>query len=249
MQFDKNVKEKLGHYVYALVDPDTDKIFYVGKASANERPFDHLKSPPSDADKSLYIENIRNLGGEPRVDILRHGLESEKVALEVEAAVIDAIGLENLTNAVRGQGVERGRATSDFLAMRYGAEPIDVNDITENCIAFFINKTYSPTMSDMQLYDATRQFWHQVSKSTRESSEDFIALAVVEGIVVAVFSIEAWLPAGSTVSTRTFSSGKEEKWEFVGQRLEHEYEGCLLIKDGKPVEAIQKGYSYFPPRN
>ena len=101
MQFSQRTKEKLGYYVYALVDPRHNEIFYVGKASANNRAFDHLKSNKSESKKQSRINEIRNSGYEPQVEILRYGLATEKIALEVEAAVIDSIGLENLTNGVR----------------------------------------------------------------------------------------------------------------------------------------------------
>ena len=42
-KFRQNAIEKLGHYVYALIDPSNNNIFYVGKASSNNRAFDHLK--------------------------------------------------------------------------------------------------------------------------------------------------------------------------------------------------------------
>ena len=42
VKFSTNTTKHLGHYVYALVDPRDDSIFYVGKASGNNRAFDHL---------------------------------------------------------------------------------------------------------------------------------------------------------------------------------------------------------------
>ena len=42
----------------------------------------------------------------PRIDIIRYGL-SEEDALEVEAAVIDSIGVKNIDNEVRGHKIEK----------------------------------------------------------------------------------------------------------------------------------------------
>ncbi len=39
MKFSLSTRKALQHYVYALVDPRDQKIFYVGKASANNRAF------------------------------------------------------------------------------------------------------------------------------------------------------------------------------------------------------------------
>lgn len=44
MSFSKDVQKQLGHYVYALVDPRDETIFYFGKATANNRAFNHLKT-------------------------------------------------------------------------------------------------------------------------------------------------------------------------------------------------------------
>lgn len=103
MRFSAATRQSLGHYVYALVDPRTDGIFYVGKANANNRAFDHLKAKESEAAKSIVISEIRKANLQTRVEILRYGLSSEDECLNVEAAVIDAIGLENLTNEVKSE--------------------------------------------------------------------------------------------------------------------------------------------------
>ena len=109
MKFSKKLLEHLGYYVYALIDPFDKKIFYVGKASGNNRAFNHLKKSKQESKKSKRIEDIRARKLEPIIEILRYGLASEQQAFDVEAAVIDTIGLENLTNQVRGHGVEKGR--------------------------------------------------------------------------------------------------------------------------------------------
>jgi len=114
VSFKKEVQDALGHYVYGLIDPFNEEVFYIGKANRNNRAFDHLKSKAkAESEKALKIDEIRAKGKEPRVDVLRFGLETESVALEVEASLIDAFGLEKLTNSVRGHNIERGRFTGD----------------------------------------------------------------------------------------------------------------------------------------
>ena len=249
MKFSKSTKEHLGFYVYGLVDPRDKQIFYVGKASANDRAFSHLKVKSSESKKQKAIDEIRAAKLEPIVEILRYGLESEKVALEVEAAIIDAIGLENLTNAVRGHGVERGRLFASEVERLHGSEPVHIGSITDPCMLFFIHNTYSPTLSEQELYDSVRQFWHQVSEQTRMNLTHPVALGVVEGVVVRSYSIAGWYPAGTTLSSRSFS-GAEDKWEFVGQLLsDHQFAGRMLVEaDGTPIAASQKGYCYLPRR-
>ncbi|MCG3884413.1 GIY-YIG nuclease family protein [Photobacterium leiognathi] len=156
MKFSKITRQ---HYVYALVNPTNEKIFYVGKASGNNRAFEHLATKENESDKAKVIESIRSQNKEPRIDVLRYGLESESVAFEVEAAIIDVIGLENLTNKIKGHGTFRGRVTAKEMEKRHGCSPVKVSDIKEKCIVFYLRGSYSPSLSDLELYDCTRQFW------------------------------------------------------------------------------------------
>ena len=247
MKFSKLAKENLNYYVYALVNPLDEKIFYVGKAAANDRAFDHLKSSTKESKKNNKISEIRSLGKEPRVEILRYGLNSDAIAFEVEAAIIDAIGLENLTNEVRGHGVVRGRSNVEEIERLHGSTPVKISEITEPCMLFYINETYSSTLNEQEIYDSTRQFWQGVRKSNRDNLETKIALAIVDGVVVRVYSIVSWFSAGSTFSTRTFNNALD-KWEFVGQKInEHPLFGRLLVDENlRPIKGMQKGYSYLP---
>jgi hypothetical protein len=247
MKFSKLAKENLKYYVYALVSPLDKKIFYVGKASANDRAFDHLKSTTKESKKNKKISEIRRLELKPIVEILRYGLDSNEMAFEVEAAIIDAIGLENLTNEVRGHGVIRGRTHVKEIERLHGSNPINISEITEPCMLFYINESYSSTLNEQEIYDCTRQFWQGVRKSNRENLETKIALAIVDGVVVRVYSIVGWFSAGSTMSTRDFNHAPD-KWEFVGQKIDdHPLFGRLLVEQNEePIKNKQKGYSYLP---
>lgn len=246
MRFSKLTREHLGYYVYGLVDPDGREIFYIGKASSNNRAFDHLKAVPSEAKKSARIAEIRATGEEPLVEVLRYGLSSEKEAFEVEAALIDAFGLEKLTNLVRGHGIDRGRLTIAEVERLYGSKNVDVTEVSEPVMLFFVHKTYYPTMPAHELYDCVRQFWHGVSQKTRELEKYKMALGVVDGVVISAYSIAGWYAAGTTFSTRDYS-GAPNRWEFVGQEApEHALVGKRLVEeDGSPVIATQNGYRYL----
>jgi hypothetical protein len=95
-----DVARKLGHYVYAYVSPLDSQIFYVGKGKGR-RVLSHL-GDRAETRKLATIKQIRAAGKQPELEILAHGLRSADIALQVEAAVIDALGLPFLTNAVRG---------------------------------------------------------------------------------------------------------------------------------------------------
>ena len=93
------VARKLGHYVYLYVNPLDRSIFYVGKGKG-ARALAHL----DDAEKGSVAKTIRTIraaGAEPEIEILAHALPSAEIALQVEAAVIDALGVAGLANAVR----------------------------------------------------------------------------------------------------------------------------------------------------
>jgi hypothetical protein len=249
-RFSSETTKHLGHYVYALVDPRDNMIFYVGKASGNNRAYDHLNSD-EETSKNRRIQEIRAAAGEdPKVEILRYGLETKEACFEVEAAIIDTLGLEKLTNRVRGHGVERGRQKAEEVERLYGSKPVDIAGISEPLMLFFVNRTYSPTMQENQIYDCVRQFWSGVGvpRRTRDKFGTLlypIALGIADGVVVRAYSIAEWFPAGTTLSTRE-SSGKEGRWEFVGQLLpNHPYVGRRLVDGESEVMATQQGYRYI----
>lgn len=233
------------------MDPRDDSIFYVGKASANNRAFDHLRIDKGEEEKHKRIRQIRTDGYEPDVEVLRYGLKSAKASYEVEAAVIDALGLENLTNRVRGHGIDRGRQKASEVERLHGSKAIAIEGIRDPYMLFFINQTYTPTKTEQELYDCTRQFWSRVSTTTRTPSASSgilpypIALAIVESVVVRAYSMLSWFPAGSTLSSRP-SGAPGNRWEFVGQLLpEHHLVGRRLTKGSNDLPANQLGYGYI----
>lgn len=100
MEFRQKVKEPLGYYVYALVDPRNSKIFYIGKGKEN-RVFQHAKGALEDILEDALSENAPNLkldtirsiiseGKKVAYYIIRHNLE-EKEAYLVESTLIDVL--------------------------------------------------------------------------------------------------------------------------------------------------------------
>ena len=250
-QFDKKIRNALGHYVYALINPLDNKIFYVGKASGNNRAFSHLNKSSTETDKNILINEIRSKGLEPQVEVLRYGLESSKIAEIVEASIIDSIGIDNLTNIVRGHGIENGRLKLSEIQRLYGSDPIYRKSIKEKYMLFFIQQSYSTSLSEIQLYDSTRQFWSKVSKDKRTKMKNgnleySIALSIYDSVVVRVYSILDWFEAGATFSTRKVST-KSDRYEFIGNIImDHPLLGKKIIEEnGLGIKANQQGYGYI----
>ncbi len=154
-EFSQAARENLGSYVYFLQDPRTEEVFYVGKG-VGDRIFSHLaESVETDAEteKIDRIREIHNAGCEVRHFILRHGLK-EKEAFEVEAAMIDFLGRDNLSNVMGGRySRDFGLKTAAEISAMYDAEPLDTQ---QPVILINLNKRYQWGITEAELYEATR---------------------------------------------------------------------------------------------
>lgn len=220
--FSKEVINKLKYYVYVYSDPETHEIFYVGKGIGN-RVFSHLYEL-ADSEKSQFIKRILDRGQEPQIEILTHGLEDEHTALKVEAAIIDLIGKEKLTNRVRGwQSGVFGRVEVNQLISHYEREQVYID---EPSILIRLTRLFRYDMTDIELYDATRGVWR--IGEDREKAE--YAFAVFDGIVHEVYKVTAWFQAGNTFNTRGSFAHQEMRWEFVGQKAEESIRSKYIMK-------------------
>lgn len=205
------VASRLGYYVYLYVDPRTGRPFYVGKGKG-QRVLSHL-SDPTVSTKTGTIKEIVAAGLAPRLEILAHGMEDEETAFRVEAAVIDLMGLGNLTNQVSGwRSLELGRMSLEELMGYYAAPPVTV---TIPAMLIRINRLYRHGMSAHELYEATRGIWKVGPR--RDGARH--AFAVFEGVVREVYEISRWDPALTTpYDTRTLTPEQAEgRWEFTGR--------------------------------
>ena len=192
LSFLPGVAEKLGWYVYALRDPRSDAIFYVGKGRG-ERAFHHArhaKKVSGESAPQLKLATIRDIhraGLEAGVEIVRHRLENEGLAYEVEAAVIDALRLvgTELVNLAGGHGTSRGWRPLEAIIADYVAEPVEIED---SVVLIRIANLYEHGMTEEALYKATREWWRM---SPHRHNPKW-AFAVYDGIVRAVYRIERW---------------------------------------------------------
>ncbi len=202
--FSQSVIERLEYYVYFLQDPRNSDIFYIGKGEGN-RVFAHvecaIKSTDTDNLKEEIIKDIIGSGHKVKHYILRHGL-TEDEAFQLEAALIDFIGKDNLSNQQGGHDSRHdssdfGIKTTDEISAMYDAEPLDT-DIP--IILININKLYHRKITDSELYESTRKSW----KLGERKNKAKYAVAHYRGLTRAVYEIESWRP-------------NKNRWEFIGK--------------------------------
>lgn len=188
-QFSDIVAEKLGHYVYRLIDPRNGTTFYVGRGQGN-RVFSHAAGQekptrPDDDEQTLKLKTIwaiKNSGFEVQHVIHRHGM-NEETAKEVEAALIDAY--PGLTNIQGGYDGSRGVMHATEVIRLYEAQEAEFR---HNVILINVNKS----SEDQDLYDAVRYAW-KISPA-KACNFDYV-LAVRRGLIVGAFKVAEWLPA------------------------------------------------------
>jgi len=141
------------------------------------------------------IRSIERASETPRIDILAHGLD-EATAFKLEAAAISLLGRDRLTNLVSGLGSATvGRMSVEQINARYAPEQAEFQ---EPAMLIRVNRLFRYDMSPIELYDATRGIW----RLSPEKARGRLAMAVFDRVIQEVYEVEAWLPAGSTFSTR-----------------------------------------------
>jgi hypothetical protein len=221
ISFAPGVAEKIGSYVYLLIDPRTNAVFYVGKGTG-DRSFAHLaeaeKSLAEEIEENAKLARIREIessGEAVKIAILRHGM-SDREAFLVEATVIDL--LPNLVNVQAGHNSDEfGHRSVSEIDVKYGARPVKIDP--RHCVVLIrINRLFERGMTDDALYEATRKWW--VIGGARQQLGDpgapQWAMAVYGGIVRAVYRIEAWeRPTDDDIAANPSDS---DRWGFRGER-------------------------------
>jgi hypothetical protein len=237
--------EKLGWYIYALVDPRNKEIFYIGKGKGN-RVFQHAKSAlTSKADinnpgnKIKQIREIISQGQDVETYIVRHGISSEKVAYETEATLIDFIKLSgsfkkiDLKNIVLNYRPELGLASTSTIESIYEAPKCPL--ITEPAVLFRVPKFWTPYTSAAEMYEITRGWW---VLGTRREKADY-AFSIHNLVIRAIYEIHEWRPRKKGDRGWEGDLGKKPRWGFSGveaTQLNEKYLGTSvkhLYKQGE----------------
>ena len=208
-EFKVSVIEALQFYVYCLVDPRTNKIFYIGKGHGN-RVFNHALDALNENLSSLKLDIIRDIiknGLNVSYYIIRHGLSKDE-ALLVESVLIDLLTYEGfntesiLANIQSGHHQwDKGIKTIDEINLIYDCAEIEPST-NDRFVCININRTYNNGERE-NIYEATRKYWKM--NGERAKSATFV-LSLYRGIVRAVFKPIRWY----------LSQEHEGRWEFDG---------------------------------
>ncbi len=224
-QFSQKTIEELKYYVYILIDPRDNNIFYVGKGKDN-RVFYHINESifnPNETEKLEIIRSIKLENLKVKHYIIKHGLE-ENEAIIVESVLIDFLTFRDfqdvakISNVVAGHhSFKQGIKTVNECEILYNCEELKKEDIQHNILVININKTFdnkrkkkieNPVYERPNIYEATRGWW-VLDKKRAENFE--LVLAEYKGVIRAVFKPEKWV--------QDIENRGAKRWGFEGPEI------------------------------
>jgi hypothetical protein len=180
--------------------------------------------------KLSWIREIQAAGLEIGHVIHRHNIDSEEIALQIEAALIDAY--PRLTNEVSGHGSgDYGCRTAEQIVAEYMAEEFIPR---EPLILISIGRLYPS--SGRNVYDSVRARW-KINKVRAQRHR--LVLAHCRGIVVGAFRPERWL-AATRANFPWMPQDFAGCWGFEGVAAEPAVE-ILYLNKRVPDKLRQKG--------
>ena len=225
-RFPPGVSERIGWYVYRLIDPRNGETFYVGKGRG-DRVFHHVRSSIGASDeedaadlKLQRIKEITSAGLEVAHVIHRHNIESPDVAYEIEAALIDAY--PGVTNKIGGHGGDYGCRHVEEIISEYEVEPFIA---MEPLILISIAKSFEDERLD--IYQAVRGIWRIDVNKARTFR---LVLAHRRGRVLGAFRPTEWIAATPANFPLMIDSDVPGRWGFEGVAAEPSIAGVYLNK-------------------
>lgn len=199
--FSPAVQQALKCYVYCLVDPRDNKIFYIGKGTGN-RVFDHVAEAFKSEAENLKLSIIREIvaaGLQVRFFVIRHNLTADE-ALLIESTLIDMLtyGQFNtehvLANIASGHHQwDEGIKNVDELNILYDCEPLERPDNAE-LLLVSLNRSFDQARAEgvyrrIDAYDITRRYW-AIGKSRPDHIK--YVLGVYKGVVRTVLRVDSY---------------------------------------------------------
>ena len=236
---EKAIEHLNGFYVYALIDPRNNQVFYIGKGTGN-RVFSHEiesgKSQKSEKAKLQKIREIEASGQLVKRVIVNWGM-TEAEAFAAEASLINLMGFlsaDALTNAVAGHHVHEALSVEDFEIM-HGAEHLQPEDIQHSIMVIKINKRYRRDMSTAELYDVVRGIWRASLNSIKRRKVEYV-FGVYNQLIVAVYKPDEWHYVHEMIDVPREEELEAEMMDQVGDRV------YFICKDYEQLDNNQKFY-------
>jgi len=224
--FSEKSKEELEYYVYVLIDPRDNQVFYVGKGTGDRVFAHHGDDTFIDTEKIKRIIAIESEGYNVVRKIVNYKLTEEE-AFASEASLINFIGINNLTNIARGHKVYCSYSVEEF-ENENGAEKIKIVD---SVLVIKINSRWHRGISEEDVYNATRYCWR--ISDWRLSSFKYV-FGVYRGLIKGVYIPAEWVTATKeTIDpiTKDRYEGKSRRKYFVGVNAPEEIQNKYLNKD------------------
>lgn len=219
IEFKSAVIERLGYYVYVLIDPRDGKIFYVGKGRGN-RVFDHVneaESSDKENDKLDIIRDIKASGNEVKYYIIRHGLTEDEAYL-VESVLIDLLTFKDFSTVAKIANIQAGRDQAS-----YGIKTVEeveelyshpLVDRQHKLLCININQTYTPGGN---IYQATRKSW--ALDKHRADKADYV-VGEYKGVIRGIYEVDekGWQEEAPSVTALLGKAPK--RYFFEGKAVE-----------------------------
>lgn len=88
-------EDELMYYVYGLIDPRNNQVFYIGKGK-DDRALSHFKesslSTEGNTRKTAKIKKLISLGYSPMIEFYAQNIEDESLAYKIESSLIEKYG-------------------------------------------------------------------------------------------------------------------------------------------------------------
>jgi uncharacterized protein len=250
-QFTRKTQEEL-KYVYALIDPEDNKIFYIGKGITN-RVFSHINEAivnPRETEKLETIRAIKKNNQKVKHFIIRHGLE-ENEAILIESVLIDFLTFKDfaeiakITNIASGHfSFYQGIKTVEECEILYNCEELKKENVKHKILVININKTFdnkrnrkndNPVYNRPNIYEATRGWW--VLDNKRAKNSEYV-LAEYGGVIRAIFKPEKWL--------QDTENRGSKRWGFEGTEVSNKEILELYMNKAIPkIKGMANPIRYF----
>ena len=204
---EKSLSALGNYYVYGLIDPRTNKLFYIGKGTGN-RVFDHEYESKCNSDsENLKFKKIREIeeeGLEIKKIIIDYNL-SEPQAFAAEASLINIFNyLDNINNEKTITNIVSGHHSSGVTSVEefekiHGAEALKDEDIQHNILVIKINQLYKSNSDEKELYESIRGIWR--ASLERVQSVEYV-FGVYNSLIVAVYKPTKWYRCSETPEKR-----------------------------------------------